>query len=316
MENRETEDRPRVVILLGPTGSGKSALAVELVEALGGEIISADSMQVYRFMDIGTDKPTREDRARVRHHLIDVADPDEPFHAGLYRKMAMEVVGRLSGEGKRAWVVGGTGLYLRALTQGLFAAPDFDPGIRERLRQEAGGPGRECLYRRLQEVDPASAARLHPNDLHRIIRALEVYEATGLPISAFQEAHRFADQPFRVFKVGLRRPTEVLYERIDARVDRMVERGLLKEVEGLIARGYGADLKPMQGLGYKQTLRFLAGETPWDEAIRQIKRDTRHFARRQGTWFKADPEIQWYDPEVDREKILAHVRAFWKESGR
>ena len=200
MAARIEMERPRVVILLGPTGVGKSKLAIEWAEEFGGEIISADSMQVYRYMDIGTAKPTLDEQKRVRHHLIDLVTPDQPFHAGLYRTLGRKTIDQLYQDRKPIWVVGGTGLYIKTLTQGLFASPKIDPDVRESLKQEAKEKGTEALYERLKKVDPKTAFHLHPHDLFRIIRALEVFDSTGIPISFYREQHRFGERPYRDFK--------------------------------------------------------------------------------------------------------------------
>ena len=308
-------DRPRLVILLGPTGTGKSQLAIEWAEKLGGEIISADSMQVYRHMDIGTAKPTFDDQRRVRHHLIDLVTPDQLFHAALYRTLGRKTIDQLFQKKKPIWVVGGTGLYIKALTQGLFSGPKIEPQVRESLKQEAKKKGSKALYERLKKVDPETASRLHPNDLFRIIRALEVFDSTGAPISFFREQHRFGEKPYVTLKIGLEMSRDKLYRRIEERADQMLEKGLLQEVEGLMKMGYGPELKPMQSLGYKQMVQFLLKEIGWDEAVRQMKRDTRHYARRQWTWFKADPEIHWRDESTDRRKMFLEVKSFWGRGG-
>lgn len=310
-------DRPRVVILLGPTGAGKSKLAIEWAEELGGEIISADSMQVYRYMDIGTAKPTLDDQKRVKHHLIDLVTPDQPFHAALYRTLGRKTIDQLSQGQKPIWVVGGTGLYIRALLQGLFASPKIDPQIRERLKLEAKDKGLNVLYERLKKVDPRTASHLHPNDLFRMVRALEVFDSTGVPISFYREQHRFGERPYVTLKIGLEINRETLYPRIEERVDQMLENGFLQEVERLMEMGYGLELKPMQSIGYKQMGQFLLKGIEWDEAVRQMKRETCHFAKRQWTWFKADPEVQWWNPLTDQEKIIREIESFWgKGRGR
>jgi tRNA dimethylallyltransferase len=308
-------ERPRMVILLGPTGVGKSKLAVELAEELGGEIVSADSMQVYRHMDIGTAKPTLDEQKRVRHHLIDLVTPDQPFHAGLYRAMARKTVDQLHKNGIPIWVVGGTGLYIKALTQGLFSHPKIDPKVRKKLKQEAEGKGEDFLYQRLKRVDPKTASRLHPHDLFRTIRALEVFDSTGVPISFFREQHRFGERPYLTLKIGLEIEREDLYRRIEERVDQMIEQGFLQEVTELMEMGYGPELKPMQNLGYKQMVQFLLKKIGWTEAVRQIKRDTRHYAKRQWVWFKSDPEVCWRKEFIDRQKIRLEITSFFRRGG-
>jgi len=302
-------ERPRVVVLSGPTGVGKSKLAIELAEEFGGEIISADSMQVYRYMDIGTAKPTPREQRRVRHHLIDLVTPDQPFHAGLYRTLGQRAIDQLHREGKPVWVVGGTGLYIKSLTQGLFTSPKIDPAVRERLKEEARERGEDFLYQRLKKVDPKTASKLHPRDLFRAVRALEVFDSTGMPISFYREQHGFGDRPYQTLKVGLDLDRPTLYRRIEERVEQMIEKGLLAEVKRLLEMGFGPDLKPMQSLGYKQMVQFLAEEMGWSEAVREMKRDTRRYAKRQWTWFKADPEIHWRE-SIDREKIVREVTSF------
>jgi tRNA dimethylallyltransferase len=308
-------ERPRVAILLGPTGVGKSRLAIEWAEELGGEIISADSMQVYRYMDIGTAKPTLDDQKRVRHHLIDLVTPDQPFHAALYRTLGRKTIDQLYQDKKPIWVVGGTGLYIKTLTQGLFSSPKIDPHVREILKQEAKEKGADALYGRLKKVDPHTAIRLHPNDLFRIIRALEVFDSTGAPISFYREQHRFGERPYETLKMGLEVDRDMLYRRIEERVNQMLEKGFLQEVEKLMEMGYGPELKPMQSLGYRQMVQFLSKEIKWDEAVEQMKRDTRHYAKRQLTWFKADPEVQWWDESTDRQKIFLEIKSFWGRGG-
>jgi tRNA dimethylallyltransferase len=309
------EERPRVIILLGPTGVGKSKLAIELAEAFGGEILSADSMQVYRYMDIGTAKPTPEERKRVRHHLIDLVYPDQPFHADLFRTLGRKIIDQLHRDQQPIWVVGGTGLYIKTLTQGLFPSPKIDPKVRECLRQESKEKGGAFLFDRLSRVDSKTASQLHPNDLFRVLRALEVFDCTGVPISFLREQHRFGEKPFVTLKIGLDMSRQVLFDRIEQRVGHMIERGLLQEVESLMGMGYGPELRPMQSLGYKQMVRFVSKKMEWDEAVRQMKRDTRHYAKRQWTWFKGDQEVCWYDGSVAQKEIFREVRSFLKGGG-
>lgn len=290
--------KPCVIIIAGPTCVGKTEVAITLAEPLGSEIVSADAMQVYRYMDIGTAKPTQEQQARVPHHLIDVVDPDEPFSAARFKTAAAAVIGELHEKGHPAFVVGGTGLYIKALTRGLFRVEEQDGALRERLRAEAQDLGSPVLHRRLQDVDPEAAARIHPHDAYRIIRALEVLELTGKPLSEHHSTHGFSDDPYQVLKIGLFLDREMLYQRIDQRVDWMLEAGFLKEVKGLLHRGYSPKLKSMKSIGYRHMAEHLEGHVTWDETVRRFKRDTRRYAKRQMAWFKADPKIHWLQPST------------------
>lgn len=290
------QDKPRVIVVCGPTAVGKTAAGIALAQALNGEIVSADSMQVYRFMDIGTAKPTAAERTAAPHHLIDVVDPDEAFDAARYADMGRAAIREIHRRGNLPVVVGGTGLYIKALLSGLFQAGSGDPEVRRRLRAEAETHGAAGLHARLAECDPVSAARLHPNDTLRILRALEVFEATGRTISQLQEEHRFADSPFAALKIGLTLARGVLYSRIDRRVDAMLAAGFEEEVRGLLRSGYGPGLKSMQSIGYSHMSALAAGDLSRAECIRTLKRDTRRFAKRQLTWFGPDPDIVWSEP--------------------
>lgn len=289
-------DRIKTVIIAGPTASGKSGLAVELAHLFNGEVVSADSMQVYRRMDIGTAKPTEEEMGGIPHHMIDVVDPDEDFTAAGYREMALEKIREIDARGKTPFVAGGTGLYIKTLTGGIFKGPAADPALRERLTREAVEHGKARLYERLCEVDPIGAAAIHPNNLVRVIRALEVYELSKRPLSEFHREHAFSETPFESLKIGLEMDRAELYARIDRRVDRMMEDGLLEETKNLLRLGYSSSLKPMGGLGYKEMLGYIAGEYDITEAVRLLKRNTRHYAKRQMTWFKKDAGIRWFNP--------------------
>ncbi len=292
--------KPRIVVILGPTGVGKTAMALALVGRLGGEIISADSMQVYRGMDIGTAKPTPEERRRITHHLLDVVDPDEPFDVSRYCALAQGSVARLHAEGKPVFVVGGSGLYIRALLGGLIDGPGADEPLRLSLKEEGKRRGIPHLYEKLRERDTQAAARINPHDSVRIIRALEVLELTGRSIVDHQKDHRFRKQPYEVLKVGLTLEREELLARIDVRTERMIADGFVGEVQRLLERGYEPSLKPMQSLGYRHLAAYLTGEVGLEGAIRLIKRDTRRYAKRQMTWFAADQEILWLAPrEID-----------------
>ena len=289
-------NHPRVAVLVGPTAVGKTAVALQLAQALGAEVVGADSLQVYRELNIGTAKPTAAERARVPHHLLDVVDPPESYDAARYCREGRGVLAQLHRRGVPPLVVGGTGLYLKALLYGLFAEGSPSGGVREGLRREVQGLGLPELYQRLARVDPATAARLHPHDTYRILRALEVIAATGRPVSELLRAHRFQDCPYEVLKLGLNLPRGELNRRIEARVSVMLAQGWLEEVEALLSR-YPADLKPLQAIGYRHLSNFLLGRWSWEEALELLKRDTQRYAKRQLTWFRADPEVKWFHPE-------------------
>jgi len=294
-------EKAKVVIIAGPTASGKSVLAAELAMAFNGEVVSADSMQVYKYMDIGTAKPSRETLESVPHHLIDVVEPDSDYTAASFRKDAIRKIMEIHERGRSAFIAGGTGLYIRALTKGLFEGPAADESLRRSLRREAGERGAEHLYRRLSEVDPKSAASIHPNNIVRMIRALEVYETTGRPISEFHREHGFRENPFDAVMVGLTKERALLYEDIEKRVDRMMADGLPDETERLLNMGYGPHLKPMRALGYREMTGYLNGEFDLDEAVGLLKKNTRHYAKRQMTWFRNDPGIIWFSPEQKKD---------------
>jgi len=294
---------PPVILLAGPTAVGKTQLALEIAHRLGTEIINCDSMQVYRYMEIGTAKPTPEERALVAHHLLDVADPDEPFDAARYAELARPVIESLRNRGKVPLIVGGTGLYMKVLTRGICPAAPRDPAIREQLRRELEEHGLERLYQELGRVDPEAGRRLHPHDRQRVLRALEVQRLTGIPLSCWQSQHRFQQTIYRTVKIFLYRDRNVLYERINRRVRQMLEQGLVAEVRRLLAMGYGPELKSMQAVGYKQLAAHLLGACPLASAVTDMERATRHYARRQLTWFRGDPEFRWVQAD-DRQGIL------------
>ena len=281
------------LVVVGPTASGKTALAIELAERLDTEIISADSMQVYRGMAIGTAAPTAEEQARVRHHFVGFLDPDEQYTAGRFGKEARAVVQTLNARGRIAVVAGGSGLYVRALVDGLFSGPAGDPSLRQRLKAEADAIGTAALYDRLQGVDPAYAAIVHSGDLRRIVRGLEVYMLTGQPLSALHAAHRQETPPLDVSQVALDIPREALYARINSRVDRMLEAGFVEEVRELMDTGRADRLLELRTLGYREFAAYLRGEQGYDEAREAMKRNTRRFAKRQLSWFRNDPRIRW-----------------------
>jgi len=301
--------KPDVVVICGPTATGKTSAAIELAGTVSGEIIGVDSMQVYRYMDIGTAKPTADEQACVPHHMIDVVDPDEHFDARKYAEMAHEIIMELFTRGITPLVVGGTGLYIKALVHGLFEADPTDHNIRRRLKEKAEALGTDFLHKRLNRCDPDTASRIHPHDTYRIIRALEVYELTGKTISDHHRTHRFQDRPFRVLKIGLDLDRDLLYDRINLRVDAMIEAGLIDEVKGLLGKGYLPNLKSMQSIGYRHLVDFIEKRLSWDEALRTLKRDTRRYAKRQLTWFNADPEVVWFNPE-QLDDISRNIEAF------
>lgn len=311
--NGAAQTRPKIVVIAGATGIGKTELSLQLAEAFRGGIVSADSMQVYRSMDIGTAKPDPAERQRAPHFMLDVADPDEPYDAARYAREARACIAELHRAGQLPLVVGGTGFYIKALLHGLFEARPASEEVRAGLREEARQSGSRALYERLSACDPEAAARIHPNDAYRVIRALEVYELTGRPLSAWQQAHGFEDAPFEALKICLHMERDALYERIDKRVDQMVARGLLDEVRGLLNRGYTPDLKPMQALGYRHMVEYIQESLAWAEAIRLMKRDTRRYAKRQLIWFKKDTDFIWMAPD-DAGAIRSRIEDFLKIS--
>lgn len=288
--------REPLLVLVGPTAVGKTDVAVRLAARLPLEAVSADSRQVYRGMDIGTGKPTAAERAALPHHLLDVVDPPERYHAARFRRDALEAIAGIRARGRLPLVVGGTGLYVRALLKGLHPAPPADPAIRRELEASLAALGPEALHRRLAARDPGTAARLHPRDHVRIVRALEV-NVLGGPGAARADWAR-AVPPFRLLMVGLRQPREALARRIGARVRGMVARGMMSEVRQLLAAGYDDALPAMGGIGYRQFSAVLRGAMSEGEAMRLMIRDTVRYAKRQMTWFARDPEVRWLDVDT------------------
>jgi len=300
-------ETPVLVIVLGPTAVGKSRVAVDLSLRFGGEVVSGDSIQVYRGFDIGTDKPTVEARRGVPHHLIDIVGPEVQFTAADFVREALAAARGIAARGGLPIVAGGTGLYIKALCDGLFPGPGRDPALRAALEAEAREKGLETLFRRLEAVDPEYAHKIRGRDRIRIIRALEVHAATGRPIS---EHFRATESPVKgrtVVRLGLRLEKDELYRRIDARVDRMFERGLIEEVRGLLARGVPETAPPFRALGYSHVLRYLKGGIGRDEAAALTKTDTRHYAKRQMTWFRKMAGIVWFSPD-DGPALEEHVQ--------
>ncbi len=302
-----------VVVVAGPTAAGKSETAVAIAERFGGEILNADSMQVYRFLDIGTAKPAATLRARVPHHLYDVVTPDQRYSAGRYANDARQVANDVIARGNLPVLTGGTGLYLRAFLEGVVETPAVDPARRAALERESeeaveqGDPHR--LHRRLTALDPESAARIHPNDVRRTLRALEICESTGRLASELRDAHHFADRPYRDLYLVLDPGRAELDRRIAARSRAMIEGGLLQELRGLLDRGYATTLAPLQAIGYRHLLPVAEGRDTLAHALEEMIRDTRRFARRQRTWFRGVEHAVWVDPR-DRDKVLGLVERF------
>jgi tRNA dimethylallyltransferase len=301
---------PKIVIILGPTAVGKSDLALELATAIDAEIVNADSQQIYRYLDIGTGKPSPADRARVAHHLIDTVNPDEEFNAALFRRLATQSIEQIHARNKKVIVCGGTGLYLKALTQGIFEGPGQDAQIRQALERQIESEGQAALFHQLLRIDPSVGRAIHPNDRQRTIRALEVFQLTGKPLSEWQKEHAFQERPFDVVKIGLNRERGELYERINRRSERMVEDGLLQEVRNVVAMGYSLTLKPLRSVGYRQIGQVLLGQQELLGAIEEMKQETRRLAKRQITWFRADKEVRWFDPN-EKTEIIEAVKKFF-----
>ena len=306
-----------ILIITGQTASGKERLAVEVARRLGGEIVSADSMKVYRSMDIGTAKASAAQRQAVPHHLLDLADPGETFSTALWSRLADATLADIHARGRVPIVSGGTPLYLKALLEGMFEGPAADAALRERLAAEAAALGTPALHDRLAAVDPEAAARIHPNDLRRIVRGLEIYELTGSPISQLQKQWGSRRPQYKPLTVAVRRQREDLTRRIQDRVARMIEAGLLEEVRALAARPGGLAQGPRQAVGYAEVLDHLDGRMTWDEAVASIVAHTRQFARRQTTWLSRFEGVVWLDaaPDVLPESLADRVVERWRRHG-
>lgn len=310
-------EKPAVIAVAGPTASGKSDLGLKLAQRLGGEIICMDSMQIYRRMDIGTAKPTAQERALLPHHMLDVADPTEAYAVADYAVAAEQVIAQILSRGRVPILVGGTGLYLKALMDGLsLGGTGGDERLRAELNALADEPGgKERLHARLAAVDPETAARLHPNDRRRVIRAIEVFEQTGVPMS--RQNHAAQDRPFRVLPLALEWPRDLLYARLETRVHRMMEMGLLSEVRALLESGVAPAAQSMQGIGYKELIPAAMGQDDVNRAVWDIIVHTRHYAKRQGTWLRAEPRCVWLDArDADGllSKALALAQAFLNDT--
>src|SRR5271165_1595862 len=314
---------PLLLVILGPTASGKSALAIQLAQQFAGEVVSCDSVALYRYFEIGTAKPTREQRASVPHHLLDIAEPDEPFTAGDYARRAREVVHEIAQRGRLPIVVAGTGLYLRALLEGLFPGPQRSEELRERLRAGAAKRGSPYLHRMLARLDPEAAAKIHANDLPKLVRAIEVCLASRAQMSElWKQRGRDPLRGFRVLRIGLNPSREKLYDRINQRARQMFEQGLVEETRALRERyGERKNVTPLDSLGYKQAAQLLRGELTREQAIAAAQQGHRNYAKRQITWFRREPDVQWLagfgdDPEIVKQAAeLVSSRATQKSSG-
>lgn len=300
-----------LIILTGPTAVGKTALSIGLAKALNGEIISADSMQVYRHMDIGSAKVTKEEMKGIPHHLIDVLEPEEEFNVTRFQAMAREAMEGIYGRGRVPIVTGGTGFYIQALLYDIdFKENGGDGSIRRELERLGAEKGSGYLHEMLAKIDPESAGAIHANNRKRVIRAIEYYRLTGEPISLHNRMEREKESPYRFYYYVMNCGRRLLYERIDRRVDLMMEEGLVEEVKKLKAMGCSRGMVSMQGLGYKEILDYLDGKCTLEEAVYVLKRDTRHFAKRQLTWFKRERDVRWLHLEafgMDRSKIMEHI---------
>ncbi len=301
--------KTKIIVICGPTGIGKTTSAIKLASIFSGEIVSADSMQIYKHMNIGTAKPTIEEQKAIKHHLIDILEPSQNFSAALFSEKAKKIIGELWQKKIPAFVTGGTGLYIKTLIYGIFKDEKSSESVKERIKKEAAEKGTIFLYERLKKTDPEAAAKIDPNDSYRIIRALTVFESTGKKISSYHKTHQFGEKKFEAYKIGLEIDRQTLYERINRRVDQMIEEGFIQEAKHLFKQGYSKNLKSMQSIGYKHINNFLEGEISLDRAVDAIKRDTRRYAKRQLTWFKADKEIVWTVPD-NILKTVPNIRNF------
>ncbi len=307
--------KKKIVLIVGPTASGKTGVSIALAKALRGEIISADSMQVYQKLNIGTAKITKEEMEGIPHHLLDFVDPAEDFSVARFRELAYETIEEILKRGNLPIVVGGTGLYITSLTEPMdYSDGGVDPSFREEMRKLSEEKGPDFLHDRLKEIDPDAAEKIHPNNVKRVIRALEVYHLTNRKISEVQRESKNQNVPYDPILIGLTLDRQKLYDRINVRVDSMMKKGLLEEVKSLTEQGYGEKLLSMQALGYKEFLPYLNGQGSLEDAVEILKRDTRHFAKRQMTWFKRDKRIFWVDREQFQteeemlELIISHVK--------
>lgn len=306
-----------VIVIVGPTASGKTKTAVELALHIGGEIISADSMQIYKYMDIGTAKPTEQERKGIKHYLIDEVAPDREFSVACFRTLALRYIEEITGKNKIPIVVGGTGLYINSLIYNIkFTEINTDKEIRNHLENIAREKGNEYLHNMLKDIDPETAGKVHVNDTRRIVRAIEVFKTTGKPMSYHREASRLEEPAYNYTIFGIRLERKKLYERINKRVDEMMERGLVEEVKQLMDIGYDKRPVAMQALGYKEILWYLKGKATLGEAVDLLKRDTRRYAKRQMTWFNSIENIVWLDIDEDYHETVMKIIQYMQKDMR
>ena len=306
-----------VIVIVGPTASGKTKISVELAMHIGGEIISADSMQIYKYMDIGTAKPAEKEKKGIKHYLMDEIAPDQEFSVACFRTLALRYIEEIINRNKIPIVVGGTGLYINSLIYNIkFAEIDTDRELRKRLENMAREKGNEFLYNMLTDIDPETAKNIHANDARRIIRAIEVFKTTGKPMSYHRQASRLEPPGYNFILFGIRVERQKLYERINKRVDEMIERGLVNEVKYLAEMGYDKCSVAMQGLGYKEILWYLKGKATLEEAINLLKRDTRRYAKRQMTWFNKIKNIIWLDVDEDYSEAVKKMVQYIEKAGK
>ncbi len=298
-----------LLVIAGPTAVGKTSIAIELAKELNGEIVSADSRQIYKGMDIGTAKPSKDEQAAVKHHMLNVVNPDEPFSVGEYKRSAEKIIEDIWQRNRLPIIAGGTGLYIRAVIDGLWEGPNADKELRDKLKKEEDTFGKGYLYNKLKEVDTETAKKTKPNDLVRIIRSLEVYYKEGKPISHFHKIHGFEEKNYDVIIIGLTMDRKRLYKRIEERVDGMINSGLIDEVKDLLKKGYDENISSMTGVGYRQVIGYLRGDCNLEEAVRLIKRDTKRYAKRQYTWFNKDKRIEWFNiDDIDIKGLASSIK--------
>ncbi len=304
-------NKQKIIVLAGPTGVGKTELSLGIAEKFKAEIISMDSMQIYKYMDIGTAKATQAERSRIRHHLVDYVEPDGTYHVSRFVNDARQAIVDIASRGRIPMLVGGTGLYMRGLLQGVFELPDIPVEVRDQVRADLQRLGNARMHQELMRCDPDTAARVHQNDSQRLARGLEIFRATGTSWSEHLSRQQQEIAEFDVLKVGLRRNRDELYQRINKRVDMMIDQGLLAEVEKLLSMGFDPGLGPMQSIGYRHMVQYIQEEWSWQDAVTLLARDTRHYAKRQFTWFGRDKAISWFHPDEGQEiEQLLHRKGF------